>query len=857
MTIRRKTLLILISTLVTLAMVLFGSSQLILLRRFTQLEQKETVADVGRVLHAAAAKVSNLKLVASDWAYWDDTYTFVQDRDEHYIAANLGSDSLSNLDLNLMLLVDAAGQIVFAHVTGTDKRDEAAIPQPIQILLTSGSLLLQQATPTSSLSGFALLPEGTMAIVALPILTSDRAGPIAGTLIWGRYLNVDEIRQLTEQADMTLDVYAFTAANKPDDVQAVLPSLTDSDPIQTRPVNDRTIGGYALLPDVQGGLSLILKITIGRDLYVSGQTSIFYLLLSMLVIGFGITVATMLMLERVAFSRLAGLAASVRRVWVGGDHSNRVQVTGNDEVSDLGEAINEMLASLTESEKSLFKSEELLRTVMSNLPVVVTAFDLDGKFMLADGKGLKELNIHRDAIVGQSIYGLEDFPAFAAQFETALKERGLTNVMTWNGLTFDVRYSRLRDPAGEIRGVICIAMDITARKQLEDQLNEHRTHLEQVVEERTVQLRTAITALQDQVAIREQTEKRLRSITDNMLDMIWQTDLGGVIDYASPSCWATLGYAPEILQGMSAYESIHPEDVLRAHEQVESVGRVECRYRHANGQYLWLEILTSFTFGEDDEATRIIWASRDITARKQAETELEELNRLKTEFLSTAAHELRTPLTSIRGFGEILTTRELDPARQKRYIALISDQATQLGLIINDLLDISRMEAKRKLSLKLEETTLATLVEEVVTPFIETTPTHNIVVEDLEGWPTITGDSFRLAQLFKNLLSNAIKYSPKGGNIVLRGKPVKDYFEMSISDQGMGMSPEQQAHLFEKFYRADAVHSSINGTGLGLAIAKLIVELHGGQIWAESKVGVGTTFYFTLPLSAEQIPQQA
>jgi two-component system sensor histidine kinase VicK len=110
----------------------------------------------------------------------------------------------------------------------------------------------------------------------------------------------------------------------------------------------------------------------------------------------------------------------------------------------------------------------------------------------------------------------------------------------------------------------------------------------------------------------------------------------------------------------------------------------------------------------------------------------------------------------------------------------------------------------------------------------------------------------RLGQVIQNLVANAVKYSPNGGKITIRGRTVDSCLEFSIQDQGIGMTADQRAHLFEKFYRADGSNNAVQGTGLGLSISKLIVELHHGQIWVESEYGVGSTFFFTIPLAASQ-----
>src|SRR5258708_1065334 len=305
-------------------------------------------------------------------------------------------------------------------------------------------------------------------------------------------------------------------------------------------------------------------------------------------------------------------------------------------------------------------------------------------------------------------------------------------------------------------------------------------------------------------------EEQLRPLTDNMLDIICQTDPDGIVEYASPSCWSVLGYSPEEIIGQSIYAWVHPEDVDMVPEAGQPIARVAYRYLHSSVAYVWMETLTNFLFGEAHAIKGHILSSRDITERKRAERELQELNRLKTEFLSTAAHELRTPLTSIRGFSEILLTRQLDDARQKRYVTLINEQSTHLGRIIDDLLDISRLEAKRELTLSRELVNIADLIDQVMSPFVEAAPTHQMRVEGLDNCPPIFGDPFRLSQVCKNLLSNAVKYSPKGGTITVRSRLLEGFVEISVQDQGMGMTPEQQEHLFEKFYRADGSNLAIS-----------------------------------------------
>ncbi len=344
-------------------------------------------------------------------------------------------------------------------------------------------------------------------------------------------------------------------------------------------------------------------------------------------------------------------------------------------------------------------------------------------------------------------------------------------------------------------------------------------------------------------------EEQLRQITDNMLDIICQTDADGIIRYVSSSCWELLGYTPEVLIGHSIYAWVHPDDVVRVMDDIQKIGRSEYRYQRIGGDYVWLESLISYIFSDGGQSKSIIFASRDITERKRAEKELQELNQLKTEFLSTAAHELRTPLTSIRGFSELLLTRKLDTPRQQHYLELINEQSRQLGQIIDALLDVSRLESKRNFTLTLESLDLAALVKKTVLPFSEISPHHSIQIQGVTACPNVRGDASKLTQVIQNLLSNAIKYSPQGGQITVCCCVADNFVQVSIGDQGIGMTPDEQLRLFERFYRVNASNTSTSGTGLGLSICKALVELHSGKIWIESAPGVGTTAHFTIPIA--------
>ena len=241
-----------------------------------------------------------------------------------------------------------------------------------------------------------------------------------------------------------------------------------------------------------------------------------------------------------------------------------------------------------------------------------------------------------------------------------------------------------------------------------------------------------------------------------------------------------------------------------------------------------------------------------------AHQELQKLDQMKDNFLSTVSHELRTPLTSIKGFAEILLSyEEEDKETQREFLTIINDESDRLTRLINDFLDLARIESGRQ---QWEMTTLA--MPEVIdtatnaTNALSTQKNLRVDVQLEPNLPPIWGDRDRLVQVVTNLLSNAIKFTPEGGEIqvgaqVLKGETedVSDMIRLNVSDTGIGIAPDEYENVFEKFKQVgDTLTDKPKGTGLGLPISKEIVEYHGGRIWVESELGRGSTFYFTLPV---------
>jgi len=228
---------------------------------------------------------------------------------------------------------------------------------------------------------------------------------------------------------------------------------------------------------------------------------------------------------------------------------------------------------------------------------------------------------------------------------------------------------------------------------------------------------------------------------------------------------------------------------------------------------------------------------------------VEDLSRLKDEFLSIASHELRTPVTSIKGYTQLAKTliRENDLPTSEEYLDIALDQIDRMSRLILELLDVSRIETGR-LEIRHEPIGWVQFVRELV-------HRHHTAISDrrfhlnVPSTETIVmGDRDRLEQVVGNLLENAVKYSPEGSEIFVDVQDRGDQVVTSVCDRGIGIPSDELSQVFERFHRGRQVSSTnYGGLGLGLYITRQIVDRHGGTIWVESKEGAGTTFYFSLP----------
>lgn len=497
-----------------------------------------------------------------------------------------------------------------------------------------------------------------------------------------------------------------------------------------------------------------------------------------------------------------------------------------------------------QAEEELRKSEENYRLLVENQNELVVKVDAHGRFLFVNPTYCKTFGKSEEELLGQAFMPLvhkEDQASTAKAMEslysppyTAYVEQRAMTVTGWRWLAWSDR--AIVDEKGRIESILGVGRDITLRRKVKEELLASK--------------------------------QKLQDIFDNSSEWIWEIDLSGRHIYSNDKLSDLLGYPPEDFVGKEFFSYLHPDDWLEVEETLPVLisekqgwsGWV-LRWQHRDGSYRYLESNAKPIFNAAGKLVGYCGADRDITERKASELALqaatqaaEAANLAKSLFLAKVSHEIRTPLTSIVGYGELMEDAELTPEHRK-YLAAINAASNTLSLLINDILDLSKIDAG-ELVIRQENFSLRSLFDKLAKGQEQQIAKKNLSFNVSLGADVpdlLVGDPLRIQQVLINLLGNAIKFTEKGA-ISIDVSAVEEgdsrvLLDISVIDTGIGIAAGLHERIFEPFVQAfDSNAHQYSGSGLGLSISRSLAGLMGGTVELESQEGTGSTFHLLIPL---------
>jgi PAS domain S-box-containing protein len=511
------------------------------------------------------------------------------------------------------------------------------------------------------------------------------------------------------------------------------------------------------------------------------------------------------------------------------------------------------------AERTLREAVETMSAAIEASPLAIVSVDCDG--------GVRLWNPGAEEMFGWEEHEVVGRPSPVALDSHSVRRDGAPlDISVWS--------AALRGPQGEENGRVSVIADVTESKRA---TREHQRLLEQERFART----------------EAHSATRFRKLLESAPDAIFEVDGDGRIVLANLEAERLFGYHRDELVGQRI-ESLIParfhsrhfghRDGYSQRPTTRPMGTgLDLFAVRKDGTEFAVDInLSPF---EDAEGKHVICIVRDVSERRRADEkirllnqslekrtedlavanrelelrnrEVERANRLKSEFLASMSHELRTPLNAIIGFSDLLgeQTAKVLTDKQKRFLGHIHQGARHLLELINDILDLSKIEAGR-LELRYENFTMAIAVAEVLSSVRPLATNKTIALESsLPMDVFLNADRVRFKEVLYNLFSNAIKFTPKGGRIWIESYMQGPMLTTVVGDTGVGIPAEEHESIFESFHQVGATTKGVKeGTGLGLAITRRLIEQHGGQIWLESEPGAGSRFHFTLPLLGPGAP---
>ncbi|MBC7247007.1 MAG: PAS domain S-box protein [Actinobacteria bacterium] len=848
MSLRRKAVLASVLTFLLLMGLLHLLSWVFIMGGYRGLERKEAEENAARALDAVRSEVDDLSRTTRDWAVWDDTYAFMEDRSREYVEANLNEGSLVGIRVQAVAFLDVEGGIVQAKGMDLVRERETPLPTGLLAHLSPGSPLLQPASTGEGVSGLLMTLDGPFLVSSQPILTSRGVGPPRGALVMGRLLDEEEMARII--APFRLDVELGAAGLKTDDadwLQAESRLLGGEEfPVQVQGSNH--LHAYGLLQDIRGNPALILRVNMERTIHREGLRTFFYYMAFLAMSSLVIFAMIFLLLERTFLRRVSRLDREIAAIGDAGDPSLRVAASGKDEIASLSRSINGMLDRL-EGEERRFRS------LIENSLDLILILDAEGRVTYQSPSVARVLGYSERELAESDIFEFvhpgdrnrardvflrsREHPGSRGHHEVRFRHRD------GNWLQLEVTgYNLLRDPA--VGGVVINARDISERSRARARLETLNRLFTSLGPDVIANIERIILAAReileaDHISYAREERGRLSILftTPHGVDFrVHENPAGCFLHHLiEEGVRETVFHGGEALQVRcrDCAFSLYDKYSSCASHPVVSMGRT-------------MGFLSVFSREErvlsDAEAEMLGTLARALAVEEERLSREQGLK----DFIDIASHELRHPITLMKGYAITLLDYEDMMSREAKrdILETISAGADRLDMLLRELLDVSRIERGR-FPLNRRNTDVGPLIENAVREMEGKGFAGRFRISVPPGLSPRRIDPERITRLLIILLDNAVNFSPDGSPVEISAAERSGELWVSVMDRGPGVPEKDRERIFERFYQVDEVlHHSKPGMGLGLYIAREIVEAHGGRIWYEPRPGGGSTFRFTL-----------
>jgi two-component system cell cycle sensor histidine kinase/response regulator CckA len=598
MRLRTKSAALVLSISAVIVVLLQIISSSIVMGNFTDMERDAMQDDLVRAQNVVSRDITTLNAMAGDYARWNDTYDFALGGNPGYVDMILAHDTLATLGLDLMLIYNATGSYLHGFGYDIDTDTAAAVPASILTNITPSSPILRHVSVNSSTAGIVTVAGLFLELSSRPILTDQGNGPVAGTLIFARYLDQAEIARLSGIVALDLSLLkpsngTLVAAIGTEGVQ----SLANQTSI-VRPVNHDVVAAYGLIPDLNGGAGAILAVEAPRDLIRQGESIQFYLLMSFGILAVCFVIVTMLSFQGWVFARFRALNQGVEDIGRKKDFSARLDDRRKDEFGDISRNINNMMGELEEAQQHVAESEKRYRAVVENQTELIARMLPDGRITFANAIFCRYFGRRGDLLlVGRSLNELLPNAEGAHLLKDVTSSIGPTGRPFEHHLTRSdgqqrwIRCSGLPiiDDHGHLTEIQLVGQDITERKAAEDEL-------------------------------------RLKAhLLDATNDMISLQELDGTIVYANEAMGAAHGYSREALIGMKIWnlrssDLSKPQDEITKSFRDKGYASFEAVSVRKDGKRIPVELHS--TIVQVAGKKYVLNVGRDITERKKAEQEI-------------------------------------------------------------------------------------------------------------------------------------------------------------------------------------------------------------------------------------------